>query len=122
MRITLETDRDGRAALLCVHDVDTVTAGPLVDMLAVAQMAGALNVVIDLRCVDRLDLRACAALARAARARLHRCREHPPPGALPGLSADRAGRARSVATGAAASQTAPHELHGGADAGTRRHR
>ena len=67
MRITLETDRDGRAALLCVHDVDTVTAGPLVDMLAVAQMAGALDVVIDLRCVDRLDLRTCAALARAAR-------------------------------------------------------
>jgi len=51
-----------------VHDVDTVTAGPLIDMLAVAQMTGAVDVVVDLRRVDRLDLRACAALARAARA------------------------------------------------------
>ncbi len=67
MRITLETDRDGRAALLSVHDVDTVTAGPLIDMLAVAQMTGAFDVVVDLRRVDRLDLLACAALARASR-------------------------------------------------------
>lgn len=67
MRITLETDHDGRASLLSAHDVDTVTAGPLIDMLAVAQTTGAVDVVVDRRRVDRLDLRACAAMPDGSR-------------------------------------------------------
>jgi len=68
MLITLETDSTTRKALLSVADVEARFAGPLADMVSAAQITGAVDVIIDLRKVARVDLRICAALARTARA------------------------------------------------------
>lgn len=68
MLITLETDSSTRTALLSVEDVETPIAGPLADMVSAAQITGAVDVIIDLRSVARVDLRICATLSRTARA------------------------------------------------------